>query len=76
LRNLRIQGFAVCTASCGTGALKRVEQDQPDEMTLDITRPDGYELARQVRAQPWGRHTTLRALTRRNQDAQIADEEA
>ena len=41
------------------------ERNLPEVALLDIGMPklDGYEVARRIRAQPWGRRITLVALT-------------
>jgi two-component system CheB/CheR fusion protein len=76
---LTMEGYSVCTAGGGLEALKRVEQDLPDVAVIDITMPgmDGNEVARRVRAQPWGQHIILLALTGWAPDAHgISPEEA
>ena len=49
----------------GRSGLKALYDVRPDAVVLDIGLPDidGYELARTIRAAPWGRHTLLIAVT-------------
>jgi signal transduction histidine kinase len=67
---LRCEGHVVFTASDGVEALQLAAQCQPEVMLLDIGMPklDGYEVAKQVRTQPWGSATVLIALTGWGQD--------
>ena len=62
---LELGGHEVYTASNGVLALESAERHQPDVALLDIGMPklDGYEVARRIRSQPWGRSITLVALT-------------
>lgn len=62
---LRLSGHTVLTAHDGLEAARLAMQHQPDVMVLDIGMPglNGYELARQVRAQPWGASPRLIAAT-------------
>jgi signal transduction histidine kinase len=62
---LELGGHEVFSASNGALALESAERHQPDVALLDIGMPklDGYEVARRIRAQPWGRRITLVALT-------------
>jgi PAS domain S-box-containing protein len=62
---LRGAGHDVLTAAGGDAALALGAAQQPDAALLDIGLPgmDGYELARQIRAAPWGESMTLIALT-------------
>jgi PAS domain S-box-containing protein len=62
---MRRVGFEVHTAYDGRQALARVEEVRPQVVILDIGMPkiDGYTAARRIRAQPWGKDTTLIALT-------------
>jgi CheY-like chemotaxis protein len=48
----------VCTAEDGQDALDRVEQIQPDLVTLDVVMPrmDGFETAARLRAREATRH--------------------
>jgi signal transduction histidine kinase len=68
---LQLGGHDVVTASNGALALENAERHRPEVMLLDIGMPvlDGYEVARRVRAQPWGRSVTLVALTGWGQDS-------
>jgi two-component system, chemotaxis family, CheB/CheR fusion protein len=61
----------VYTAANGAIALESAEQHRPEVALLDIGMPklDGYEVARRIRAQPWGAHITLVALTGWGQDS-------
>lgn len=64
-RMLAISGFSVKTADNGADALRLAEQFLPDAAVLDIGMPglDGHEVARRIRAQPWGRAMLLVAAT-------------
>ena len=67
---LRLQGHEVFSACNGTLALECAERHLPQVALLDIGMPllDGYEVARRIRAQPWGAQITLFALTGWGQD--------
>jgi CheY-like chemotaxis protein len=71
---LTLEGHSVYTASDGQQTLERAEQHRPDIALLDIGMPglDGYEVARRIRAQPWGKHITLVALTGWGQESDRA----
>src|SRR6185437_10542105 len=58
-------GYDVRTAGDGAQALETAAQFRPDILLLDIGMPklNGYEVARQIRRQPWGRSVLLVALT-------------
>jgi PAS domain S-box-containing protein len=62
---LRMEGHTVHTANDGTRAAEMALQLRPDVIVLDIGMPglNGYEVARQVRAQPWGGEPFLIAAT-------------
>ena len=62
---LQFQGHEVFSAANGTQALECAERYRPQVALLDIGMPllDGYEVARRIRAQPWGAQVTLLALT-------------
>jgi CheY-like chemotaxis protein len=67
---LQCDGHEVHTAGDGAEALALAAKCRPDVMLLDIGMPklDGYEVARRVRAEPWGKGTVLIALTGWGQD--------
>jgi PAS domain S-box-containing protein len=75
---LQIMGHDVRTASDGLEALEAAEAYRPDVVLLDIGLPklNGYEVARRLRQQPWGRGARLIALTGwgQEQDRQRAKE--
>jgi len=56
--NLELEGFEVSTAEDGQDALDRIEQVQPDLVTLDVVMPrlNGFETAARLRANPATRH--------------------
>lgn len=60
-----LYGAEVRFALDGVSALRSAESFQPDVVLLDIGMPDmdGYEVARAIRAAPWGVHVVLIALT-------------
>jgi signal transduction histidine kinase len=68
---LQLSGHEVYTAANGAMALEAAEQHRPEVALLDIGMPklDGYEVARRIRAQPWGQRITLVALTGWGQDS-------
>ncbi len=78
-RLLRHDGSEVRVAQDGAEAFDTAAEFRPDVVVLDIAMPklNGYEAARKIRAQPWGKHMVLIALTgwgqqqdrRRTQDA-------
>jgi two-component system CheB/CheR fusion protein len=64
-RMLALAGFTVETAHNGTDALAIAERFRPQAAVLDIGMPDidGHEVARRIRAQPWGGGMYLVAAT-------------
>jgi signal transduction histidine kinase len=68
---LELNGHQVFRATDGELALEAAARHQPDIALLDVGMPrlDGYEVARRIRAQDWGRDTLLVAVTGWGQDA-------
>jgi signal transduction histidine kinase len=68
---LRLCGHEVFGAANGREALAAAERHLPEVALLDVGMPqlDGYEVARAIRAQPWGREMILLALTGWGQDS-------
>jgi CheY-like chemotaxis protein len=62
---LQLAGHDVRTARNGIEAVAVAKTFGPDVVLLDLGMPkmDGYEAARQMRRQPWGKRATLVALT-------------
>jgi signal transduction histidine kinase len=62
---LSLNGHEVFRAQDGSDALEAAERCRPDVALLDIGMPraNGYEVARHIRGQPWGRDMVLVALT-------------
>jgi CheY-like chemotaxis protein len=62
---LEASGHHVQTAYTGRQALELARTYRPHALLLDIGLPDinGYKLAQQVRATPWGRSAVLVAVT-------------
>jgi PAS domain S-box-containing protein len=62
---LRLGGHEVVTAYDGRQAIDTLRERRPDVAIVDIGMPecDGYEVARAVRREPWGRSLLLVALT-------------
>jgi CheY-like chemotaxis protein len=62
---IKVWNHDICVARTGSDALEIALRVQPDVCILDIGMPDmsGYEVARRIRSQPWGRETVLFALT-------------
>jgi signal transduction histidine kinase/ActR/RegA family two-component response regulator len=62
---LQLSGHEVFVAHCGLDALESCERLLPDVAVLDIGMGDinGYEVAKRIRAQPWGATMRLIAMT-------------
>ncbi len=62
---LQIKGHEVETALDGEEALAKLRAQRPNVPLLDIGMPglDGYEVARRIRREPWGRDILLIAMT-------------
>ena len=62
---LQIYGHAVQTATTGSRALELAQPTPPDVFVIDLGMPrmDGLELARRIRAEPWGGAVVLMAMT-------------
>jgi CheY-like chemotaxis protein/anti-sigma regulatory factor (Ser/Thr protein kinase) len=67
---LQIRGHETRTAFDGLEALQIAEAFRPEVVLLDIGLPklNGYEVAQQLRREPWARSITLIALTGWGQD--------
>jgi signal transduction histidine kinase len=68
---LRLTGHEVYSAVTGERALELAEATRPEVVLLDLgmPHPDGYEVARRVRLQPWGKQVALIAVTGWGQDS-------
>ncbi|HKP80767.1 MAG TPA: ATP-binding protein [Pyrinomonadaceae bacterium] len=62
---LELSGHDVAMAHDGAEAIERAKEFLPDVAFLDLGMPklNGYEAARSIREQPWGRQILLVALT-------------
>jgi CheY-like chemotaxis protein len=67
---LQLMGHDVNTAYDGLEAVQAAETVRPEVVLLDVGLPkmNGYEAARHIRQQPWGRPMTLVAVTGWGQD--------
>jgi two-component system, chemotaxis family, CheB/CheR fusion protein len=68
---LRLRGHEVFSAPNGAIALETAVRHMPEVALLDIGMPllDGYEVARRIRTQDWGRAVSLVALTSWGQES-------
>jgi PAS domain S-box-containing protein len=62
---LKAAGHDVATAYDGRSAIELAEKNRPDVVLLDIGMPEvsGYDVARAIRREAWGRSMRLVALT-------------
>jgi PAS domain S-box-containing protein len=67
---LQLKGHDIRTAEDGAQGVQIAEEYRPDLVLLDIGMPrmNGYEAARHIRQQPWGKTMRLVALTGWGQD--------
>ncbi len=67
---LKLTGNETHTAYDGLEAVEAAATFRPDVVLLDIGLPklNGYEAARKIREQPWGKNMVLVALTGWGQD--------
>jgi CheY-like chemotaxis protein len=64
-RLLELMGHETAIAYDGPSAVETADEYRPEVMLLDVGLPglDGYEVARRIRAQEWGKSITLIAAT-------------
>src|SRR5581483_4904927 len=75
---LQLLGYHVHTAYSGPAGIAAADVFRPNVVLLDISMPEptGYEVARHLREQPWGKDVFLVALTGLGQekDRRLAEE--
>ncbi|HEX2949659.1 MAG TPA: response regulator [Armatimonadota bacterium] len=71
--NLERAGYEVVTAYDGREALKKIEEEQPDMVVLDVMMPymDGLETLKQIRSNPAHRNLPVIMLTAKAQDQDV-----
>lgn len=67
---LRRQGFSVRTAQNGEEALKRLDEERPDLVLLDVVMPgqNGFQLTRRITRDPRFEGLPVILCTSKNQD--------
>jgi two-component system alkaline phosphatase synthesis response regulator PhoP/two-component system response regulator VicR len=71
--NLERAGYEVVTAFDGVEALKKVAEERPDLIVLDVMMPqmDGFETLKNLKANPQTRDIPVIMLTAKAQDADV-----
>ncbi|NIM06448.1 MAG: response regulator [Armatimonadetes bacterium] len=71
--NLERGGYKVLTAFDGREALKKVDNEKPDLIVLDVMMPhmDGFEVLKRLQASPTTRTIPVVMLTAKAQDADV-----
>ena len=71
---LSSRGYLVCEMCNGEEALDSIETEMPDLVLLDVMMPgvDGYEVCRQIKANPLTKHIPIVLLTARKGEDDIA----
>ena len=71
--NLTRAGYDVVSAYDGVEALEKVEEDMPDMIVLDVMMPrmDGFEVLKNLQADPKYKDIPVIMLTAKAQDADI-----
>ncbi len=64
---LELMGYTIKIASNGLDAIDTASSFRPDLILMDIGMPqlNGYDVAKEIRKQPWGKNIILAALTGR-----------
>lgn len=67
------EGYTVATAQDGTAALKAAAAHTPDLVLLDVMLPhiDGFEVCRQMRANPLLKNARIMMITARGRDSEV-----
>jgi two-component system, OmpR family, alkaline phosphatase synthesis response regulator PhoP len=67
------EGYSVSTAQDGAAALDAAANRTPDLVLLDVMLPhmDGFEVCRQMRANPELRKTRIMMVTARGRDSEV-----
>lgn len=67
------EGYSVATAQDGAAALEAATNRTPDLVLLDVMLPnmDGFEVCRQMRANPELRKTRIMMVTARGRDTEV-----
>lgn len=62
---LKLAGYSVRTAADGLEGFEAAEEMRPSTVFMDLGMPrmDGYEAARYIRRQPWGKDMQLVAVS-------------
>ncbi|MFQ6097982.1 MAG: response regulator, partial [Armatimonadota bacterium] len=71
--NLQRAGYDVVTAYDGVQALEMVKQERPDMLVLDVMMPrmNGFEVLKQLKANPETQEIPVIMLTAKAQDADV-----
>ena len=71
--NLERAGYLVVTAFDGVDALEKVKNERPDMIVCDVMMPrmDGFEVLRNLKADPVNREIPVIMLTAKAQDADV-----
>ena len=71
--NLERAGYLVVTAFDGREALKKIDEEKPDLVVLDVMMPNmnGFEALKQIRANPQTRNLPVIMLTAKAQDQDV-----
>lgn len=71
--NLERAGYEVATAYDGREALKKIDEEKPDMVVLDVMMPymDGLETLKQIRSNPATRDLPVIMLTAKAQDQDV-----
>jgi DNA-binding response OmpR family regulator len=74
-RRLETAGYAVSTALEGADALRKVHDEKPDLIVLDVVLPgmNGYEVCARLKGDEQCRHIPILVLTARSQEQDAAE---